>query len=116
MRSSTVLLAVGISEEGYWEVLGLEIALGETGEAWRRFIHQLKARGLSGVVVATGDAHEGLRQALEAAFPGLIWQRCQAHFRRNVLDRTPTRLRDRMHELLEQILTAPSPQRSRGLR
>jgi transposase-like protein len=69
--------------------------------------------------MATSDAHEGLRQALEAAFPGLIWQRCHTeeflgvHFRRNVLDRTPTGLRDRMHELLDRILTAPSPERAR---
>lgn len=113
VRSTTVLLAVGISEAGQREILGLEVALGETGEAWRRFIGRLKARGLAGVEVATSDAHEGLRQALEAAFPGLIWQRCQAHFRRNVLDRTPTGLRDRMHELLDRILTAPSPERAR---
>jgi len=113
VRSTAVLLAVGISEAGQREILGLDVALGETGEAWRRFIGQLKARGLSGVEVATSDAHGGLRQALEAAFPGLIWQRCQAHFRRNVLDRTPTGLRDRMHGLLDRILTAPSPERAR---
>jgi transposase-like protein len=113
VRATTVLLAVGISEAGYREILGLDVAFGETGEAWRRFIGRLKARGLSGVEVATSDAHKGLRQALEAAFPGLIWQRCQAHFRRNVLDRTPTALRDRMHELLDRILTASSPERAR---
>lgn len=114
VRSTTVLLAVGISEVGQREILGLEVALGETGEAWRRFIQRLKGRGLSGVELATSDAHEGLRQALEAAFPGLVWQRCQAHFRRNVIDQTPAGLRDRMHELLDRILKAPSrrPHRS----
>jgi transposase-like protein len=81
VQSRTVLLAVGISDAGQREILGLEIALGETGESWRRFIQGLKGRDLSGVVaqkflrIATSDAHEGLRQALEATFPGLIWQR-----------------------------------------
>jgi transposase-like protein len=108
VRSTTAMLAVGINERGQREILGLETAFGETEEAWRRFIDGLKRRGLSGVEVATSDAHEGLIQALREAFPGLIWQRCQAHFRRNVLDRAPSDYRDRMHQLLDQILEAPS--------
>ena len=75
VRSTTAMLAVGISEDGQREILGLEMAFGETEEGWRRFIRQLKERGLSGVELATSDAHEGLRQALQEAFPGLIWQR-----------------------------------------
>jgi transposase-like protein len=108
VRSTTVMLAVGINEAGQREILGLETAFGETGEAWRRFISQLKRRGLSGVEVATSDAHDGLVQALREAFPGLIWQRCQAHFRRNVLDQTPSGYRDRMHQILDQLLEASS--------
>jgi transposase-like protein len=46
VRSTTVLLAVGISEAGQREILGLDVAFGETGEAWRRFIGQLSARPL----------------------------------------------------------------------
>jgi transposase-like protein len=108
VRSTTVMLAVGINEEGQREILGLETAFGETTEGWRRFIGQLKSRGLSGVEVATSDAHVGLVQALREAFPGLIWQRCQAHFRRNVIDQTPSGYRDRMHQILDQLLEAPS--------
>jgi transposase-like protein len=87
---------------------GFLVALSETEEGWRRFIRQLKERGLSGVELATSDAHEGLKQALQEAFPGLIWQRCQSHFRRNVLDQTPSDYRDQMHEVLDQILEASS--------
>jgi len=108
VRSTTVMLAVGIGEDGQREILGLETAFSETKEGWRRFIRGLKKRGLSGVELATSDAHPGLIQALKESFPGLIWQRCQAHFRRNVLDQTPSSYRDRMHEVLDQILEAPS--------
>ncbi|MCS4103362.1 IS256 family transposase [Salinibacter ruber] len=108
VRSTTVMLAVGINEAGQREILGLETAFGETAEGWRRFIRGLKRRGLSGVEVATSDAHDGLVQALREAFPGLIWQRCQAHFRRNVLDQTPSGYRDRMHQILDQLLEASS--------
>jgi transposase-like protein len=108
VRSTTVMLAVGVSEEGQREILGLETAFGETQEAWCRFIDGLKRRGLSGARVATSDAHDGLKQALKGTFPGLIWQRCQAHFRRNVLDQTPSGYRDRMHQVLDQLLEASS--------
>jgi transposase-like protein len=36
------MLAVGISEDGQREILGLEMAFSETEEGWRRFIRQLK--------------------------------------------------------------------------
>ncbi|MCS3753186.1 transposase-like protein [Salinibacter ruber] len=89
------------------------MALSETEEGWRRFIRQLKERGLSGVELATSDAHEGLKQALQESFPGLIWQRCQSHFRRNVLDQTPSDYRDEMHEVLDRVLEADSQEEAR---
>ncbi len=113
VRSTTAMLAVGISEDGQREILGLEMALSETEEGWRRFIRGLKDRGLSGVELATSDAHEGLKQALHEAFPGLIWQRCQSHFRRNVLDQTPASYRDQMHEVLDRVLEAGSQEEAR---
>jgi transposase-like protein len=113
VRSTTAMLAVGISEDGQREILGLEMALSETEQGWRRFIRSLKERGLSGVEMATSDAHEGLKQALQEAFPGLIWQRCQSHFRRNVLDQTPSDYRDQMHEGLDQVLEASSQKEAR---
>jgi hypothetical protein len=64
------MLAVGISEDGQREILGLEMALSETEEGWRRFIRGLKKRGLSGVELATSDAHEGLGVSLAGGLPG----------------------------------------------
>lgn len=64
------------------------------------------------VEIATSDAHDGLEAALRSAFPGCIWQRCQAHFRRNVLDKTPSGYRDQIHELLDQILEADSQEQA----
>jgi putative transposase len=113
VRSTTAMLAVGISEDGQREILGLEMALSETEEGWRRFIRSLKERGLSGVELATSDAHEGLKQALQEGFPGLIWQRCQSHFRRNAKGQTPSDYRDEMHEVLDQILEASTQEEAR---
>jgi transposase-like protein len=112
VRSTTAMIVVGISEEGYREILGFKIALRETGESWNELFENLKERGLQNVEYAVSDAHEGLRKALRACFPGCIWNRCQAHFRRNVLDKTPSGYRDRMHEVLDQILEADSQQQA----
>ena len=109
VRSTTVMIAVGISEEGYREILGLKVGFSETGEGWRTLFSDLKDRGLSGVEMLTSDAHEGLRGAAQQSFPGAIWQRCQAHFRRNVADRVPAASKERVHEMLDSILEAPSP-------
>ena len=114
VRATTVLLAIGINAAGYREILGLEVAFGETGEAWQGFFRWLRERGLRGVEFATSDAHEGLREAMERIFPGVIWQRCQAHFIRNVLDATPEQLRATMHEHLLRILHASTPEKARA--
>ncbi len=112
VRSTQALIVVGINKDGYREILGFKIALRETGESWKELFEELKARGLRRVELATSDAHEGLEAALRSAFPGCIWQRCQAHFRRNVLDKTPSGYRDRMHDVLDQILEAGSQQQA----
>jgi transposase-like protein len=70
VRSTTAMLAVGISEDGQREILGLEMGLSETEEGWRRFIRGLKKRGLSGVELATSDAHEGLGAGLAGGLSG----------------------------------------------
>jgi transposase-like protein len=112
VRSTTAMIVVGISEEGYREILGFKIALRETGESWKELFEDLKERGLQNVEYAVSDAHEGLKKALRACFPGCIWNRCQAHFRRNVLDKTPSGYRDRTCEVLDQILEADSQQQA----
>ena len=112
VRSTTVMIVVGISEEGYREVLGIKVGFGETRQGWRELFSELKGRGLKGVELVTSDAHQGLQSAIQESFPGSIWQRCQAHFRRNVMDKTPAAYKDRMHELLDTLLQAPTPEKA----
>ena len=108
VRSTTAMIVVGISEEGYREILGFKIALRETGESWKELFEDLKERGLQGVEFAVSDAHGGLEKALRACFPGCIWNRCQAHFQRNVLDKTPSDCHDQMSALLDHVLESGS--------
>ena len=82
-------IAIGISEEGKREILGLDISQGETVSSWSNFFEYLKKRGLSGLKMIISDSHKGLVGAIKESFTNVSWQRCQAHFIRNILERSP---------------------------
>ena len=83
------MVAVGIDDDGYRNILDIMIANSETYETYDRIFGSLKERGLSGVMLAVSDNHKGLRKALEKNFQGISWQRCVFHFTRNMLDNVP---------------------------
>src|SRR5438094_631482 len=59
--SVAVVIAVGVRASGEREVLGLDVGPSEDGAFWHQFLRGLVARGLPGVELVTGDAHEGLK-------------------------------------------------------
>ncbi len=63
-----IQLAIGVSEAGYREVLGIRVARQESGELDGVF-HLAQQEGLSGVDYVTSDDHEGLKLALGRPFP-----------------------------------------------
>ena len=93
VRARAMLVAIGLDRSGRKEVLGLGLADAETRSSWSAFMRSLRDRGLRGMAVVTSDAHEGLVAALHDVWPDAAWQRCQAHFSRNVSDAAPKRLR-----------------------
>ena len=60
VRPKALLVAIGLTPTGGKEVLGVELADGETKGAWSSFLSSLVACGLAGVRVVTSDACEGL--------------------------------------------------------
>jgi len=113
VRSTSALVLVGVNEEGYREILGVRIANSESKQSWMETFRWLKERGLSGVELVVSDAHEGLVDALRLCFQGATWQRCQTHFRRNIIDKTPSSYEDAMHEGLDEIFGADDPDEAR---
>ena len=106
--SQGVLLVVGISEDGYREILGVWQADTESEATWSEVFAALKRRGLEGVRYVVSDAHEGLRSAVDRHFQGAVWQRCQVHFIRNVLSRVRKGDRAAVLALLRSITEAPT--------
>jgi len=115
VRQRSVLIAVGINEDGYREVLGLMIGDSESEDSWSEFFSWLKQRGLHGVDLVVSDHHSGLVQAICRHFQGATWQRCQTHFMRNILDKTPKALQKEIHAKLRAIFEAPDPRTARML-
>lgn len=89
--SQGVLLAVGVSEEGHREVLGVWTADSESEGSWGDVFSDLSRRGLRGVRYVVSDDHQGMVRAIERHFQGVAWQRCQVHFVRNLLNHTAAR-------------------------
>ena len=76
---------MGVNEEGFREVLAVEIAAGEKSTAYSSLLRGLQDRGLSRVHLVVSDDHEGIKAAVAGELPGVEWQRCVVHFMRNVL-------------------------------
>ena len=89
VRDVALLVAVGVSDEGYREVLAVEAAAGERTETWRGMLQGLVERGLRGLRLVISDDHESIKSAVKVELPGAAWQRCVVHFQRNVLAHVP---------------------------
>ena len=51
------LITVGVNADGHRELLGFDVASAKDGAGWLAFFHSLVARGLTGIVLVTSDAH-----------------------------------------------------------
>jgi putative transposase len=89
VTSMALLACVGVDEEGFREVLAVEVAGSERGAAYTSLLRDLIDRGLNGVRLVVSDDHEGIKAAVAGELPGAGWQRCTVHFERNVLSHVP---------------------------
>jgi putative transposase len=90
VTSMALLACVGVDEEGFREVLAVEVASSERGAAYTSLLRDLIDRGLNGGRLVVSDDHEGIKAAVAGELPGAGWQRCTVHFERNVLSHVPT--------------------------
>jgi putative transposase len=92
-----VLIALGIDETGDKHVLGLYEGATENATVCTGLLSDLVARGINpkrGTLFVI-DGGKALHKAIRAVFGSCaIFQRCQVHKRRNVLDHLPEQLRE----------------------
>jgi putative transposase len=89
VENVSVLVAIGVNEEGYRDILGVVEGTKEDKESWANFLRHLKKRGLSGVQLVISDKSLGLVEVLGEFYPEARWQRCVVHFYRNVFSLVP---------------------------
>ena len=84
-----MLVAIGVNEEGYREIIGVVEGAKEDKDSWMNFLRHLKERGLKGVHLVISDKCLGLVGALGEFYPKAKWQRCVVHYYRNVFSMVP---------------------------
>jgi len=89
VKNISVLVAVGVDQDGYRHVLGVKEGAKEDKESWKAFMRYLKSRGLRGVQLFISDKCLGLVESLTDFYPEAKWQRCVVHFYRNVFTAVP---------------------------
>ncbi len=115
VRARSALLAIGVNNAGYREILGLQLGDSESERSWMEYFVWLKGRGLAGVDLVVSDSHGGLVNAVRLQFQGATWQRCQTHLSANISDATPKALQDEVHRRVRTIFEAPDVQTARML-
>jgi putative transposase len=106
--SKGVYITLGFDAKGNRSIIGLDVKDGETQENWSSVFQGLKERGLSGVKMVISDAHLGLIKAVKECFLGAAWQRCQAHFLRNIFDKFPKKISSDVKEDFKAIFKTAS--------
>jgi putative transposase len=87
--SMATVVAVGVTADGWRQVLGVDVGPSEDEAFWLSFLRSLVRRGLKGVTLVISDAHAGLKRAISRVLHGASWQRCRVHFMRNLLSTVP---------------------------
>lgn len=115
VRARSALVATGVAQSGHRSILGLALGDSESEASWGGFFRALKERGLRGVDLVVSDDHGGLVRAARTYFQGCTWQRCQAHFARNIIGAAPKAHQRELAGYLSALFNAPDPAAARTL-
>ena len=76
-------IVLGINSEGFKEVLGIWIGENESAKYWLGVLNELKQRGIKDILILCSDNLTGIKEAINAAYPNTVQQRCIVHMIRN---------------------------------
>lgn len=114
--SKALMVALGTNREGHREIIGFGVYPNESKETWKNFLLSLQKRGLSGLLLVTSDAHEGIRYALSQVYPNVPWQRCQFHFSKNISEKAPKKYQAGIRAELQEMFNCETVAEARKKR
>jgi len=110
--SQAVVVVTGVNGKGRRSVLSLDVFHNENETEYGELFERLKEHNLKGVRLIVSDDHSGLQKALQRHFCGVLWQRCQVHYTKNLLDKLRKRDKKAIKQLLRDAFEAPDREKA----
>ena len=85
IRKLAAYVILGINNDGYKEVLTIEVGENESSKYWLSVLNGLKNRGVKDILIICTDGLTGIKEAMAAAFLKTEYQRCIVHQVRNTM-------------------------------
>lgn len=108
--SISLLVVIGVREDGQKMLLAIKSMGGESTEAWRTVLDDLIRRGLRRPEFLIVDGAPGLDKAIAAVWDGVPVQRCTVHKHRNLLAHAPERLHEEITADYSDMIYAATPE------
>ena len=108
--SISLLVVIGVREDGQKVLLAVKNMGGETTEAWRAILDDLVGRGLRRPEFLIVDGASGMDRALAGLWDGVPVQRCTVHKHRNLLAHAPERLHEEISADYADMIYATTPE------
>jgi putative transposase len=106
--SISLLVAMGVRQDGQKVLLAVKNMGGESEVAWRALLDDLVNRGLKTPELVIVDGAAGLEKALTALWSDMPVQRCTVHKHRNLLVHAPARLHEEISADYNDMIYADS--------
>ncbi len=114
--SKAFMIAYAVNSKGLRDIIGFGAYPNESNDTWKDFLTGLSSRGLRDVRMFISDSHEGIKYAIAHIFPDTPWQRCQFHFRRNIIDKMPKKYQAGIADELNEMFNCDTIESAREKR
>lgn len=108
VANEVVYVVIGVTEDGYREILGFYVGGQESSLGWEEVLSDIYRRGCEEVLLGIFDGLPGLEEAMKAIYPKADVQRCVVHKVRNTLNKVRQKDRSAISEDMKAIYQSKS--------